>query len=312
MAKTKLGFSIKFIDKYFALMVRLKSPHILIMFLAAILVVGVALMSYFGKPQPPAQGPEPSFAGGAPIHVEDEEATYREPKPQSFAPEIPPPPREVKIPEEPTESELEEQRLAQLDLPSLMEEKGMKMGSPVFIRAFKEERELEVFLQTADGTFEHLRTYPIAAASGKPGPKFFEGDRQVPEGFYYSSQRSMNPNSTYHLAFNIGYPNEYDRAHGRTGSFIMVHGSNVSIGCLAMTDEKIEEIYALCQAALDVGQPFFRIHIFPFRMTDTRMQQAASSTHYPFWKNLKTGYDYFEENRTPPNVSVRNKLYVFE
>lgn len=122
----------------------------------------------------------------------------------------------------------------------------------------------------------------------------------------------MKPDSAFHLAFNVGYPNEYDRAHDRTGSFIMIHGSNVSIGCLAMTDAKIEEIYGLCQAALDKGQSFFRIHIFPFRMTEKRMQQATSSTHYDFWKNLKTGYDLFEKSRIPPNASVKEKQYAFE
>jgi len=218
----------------------------------------------------------------------------------------------IKLLEKPTAEELEKQRLADLNLPMLMKEKNMKVGSPVFIRAFKEERELELFLETDNGTYELLRTYPIAAASGKLGPKLEEGDSQVPEGFYFSSQQSMKPDSAFHLGFNIGYPNAYDRAYGRTGSFIMVHGSNVSIGCLAMTDAKIEEIYWLCQAALDAGQSFFRVHIFPFRMTEKRMQQAASSTHYPFWKNLKTGHDIFEITRTPPNSSVRDKQYFFE
>lgn len=218
----------------------------------------------------------------------------------------------LKPEKKPTAEELEAERLASLDLPTLMKEKNMKMGAPVFIRAFKEERELEVFLQKVDGTFELLRTYPIAAASGVLGPKLAEGDNQVPEGFYFSSQRSMKPDSDFHLAFNIGYPNAYDRAHGRTGSFIMVHGSNVSIGCLAMTDAKIEEIYGLCQAALDAGQSFFRVHIFPFRMTEKRMQKAASSEHYDFWKNLKTGYDIFENTKIPPEVNVREKRYVFE
>lgn len=218
----------------------------------------------------------------------------------------------IKPEKKPTPEELEAERQVLLDLPTLMKEKNLKMGAPVFIRAFKEERELEVFLQNDEGTFELLRTYSIAAASGRLGPKLAEGDNQVPEGFYYSSQSSMKPDSAFHLAFNIGYPNAYDRAHGRTGSYIMVHGSNVSIGCLAMTDEKIEEIYGLCQAALNAGQPFFRVHIFPFRMTEKRMQQAASSEHYEFWKNLKTGYDLFENTRIPPNAGVKDKQYTFE
>lgn len=192
-------------------------------------------------------------------------------------------------------------------------EKKLESGSPVFIRAYKEERELEVYVESkSTGKYELFRTYPIVAASGELGPKLGEGDGQVPEGFYFVGQRAMNPNSTYHLSFNIGFPNEYDRANGRTGSYIMVHGSTGSVGCLAMTDAKIEEIYTLCQAALDKGQPFFRVHIFPFRMTPERMAKAAGSPHLPFWENLKTGYDLFEKNKVPPDVKVREKLYVFE
>ncbi len=122
----------------------------------------------------------------------------------------------------------------------------------------------------------------------------------------------MNPNSSYHLSFNIGFPNAYDKALGRTGSFIMIHGSNVSIGCLAMTDEKIEEIYTICQAAHDGGQDYFRVHIFPFRMTEARMAKAAGNEWLPFWQNLKTGYDLFEKNKVPPDVTVEGKEYAFE
>ena len=133
----------------------------------------------------------------------------------------------------------------------------------------------------------------------------------MPEGFYVVPKGMMNPNSKYHLAFNIGYPNAYDRSLDRTGSAIMVHGSNVSIGCLAMTNEKIEEIYALCDKALDNGQPFFRVHIFPFRMTEERMAQAAGTQWEDFWKNLKEGYDLFENSRQPPDATVKGQRYVF-
>lgn len=191
--------------------------------------------------------------------------------------------------------------------------KTLESGSPVFIRAFKEERELDLYIESkSTGKYELFRTYPVAAASGVLGPKLAEGDRQVPEGFYFTGPDSMNPKSAFHLSFNIGFPNEYDRAHGRTGSFIMIHGSSVSIGCLAMTDEKIEEIYTLCQAALDAGQPFFRVHIFPFRMRSERMVKAAESPQILFWENLKTGYDLFEENKIPPNVAVKDNAYIFE
>lgn len=193
-----------------------------------------------------------------------------------------------------------------------LEEKKLVLGSPVFIRAFKEERELELFVKNkATGKYDLFRTYPIAAASGTLGPKLAEGDGQVPEGFYFTGRRGMNPNSQFHLSFNIGYPNAYDRAHQRTGTFIMIHGDSVSIGCLAMTDEKIEEIYILCDAALTAGQPFFRVHIFPFRMTEERLEKSAADPWHPFWQNLKTGYDHFEQTRIPPNTEVSNKQYVF-
>lgn len=199
------------------------------------------------------------------------------------------------------------------DLRTAIAEKKMAPGSPVFIRAFKEERELELFLENKDsGKYELLMTYPIAGLSGVLGPKLAEGDRQVPEGFYTVGPKAMNPNSAYHLAFNIGFPNAYDRANGRTGSYIMVHGSTGSIGCLAMTDEKIEEIYTLCEEAFEGGQPFFRIHIFPFRMTPERMAKASGEKWLPFWENLKTGYDLFEKNKVPPNTIVKGKKYAFE
>jgi murein L,D-transpeptidase YafK len=201
------------------------------------------------------------------------------------------------------------------DMKTALTEKNLELGSPVFIRAFKEERELELFVENKKtGKFELFSTYPIAAASGSLGPKLAEGDGQVPEGFYFVPPSAMHPNSRYHLAFNIGFPNKFDKANGRTGSFIMVHGSYVSIGCLAMTDEKIEEIYTVADAAHNGGQPFFRVHIFPFRMTEARMKKAADNPNLPFWKNLKTGYDLFEKNKIPPNAKVKDKdkQYTFE
>ncbi len=302
-------------------MIRLKTTFVILIVLPLLGMVGIALLRHHPISFHPKPEPKISENTDPPARIDGTKPT--QPKPTTRPPDIRISPSQKKdkpsilsdifMPEKkPTAAELETERLALLDLPTLMKEKKLKMGAPVFIRAFKEERELEVFLQTDDGTYELLRTYPIVAASGELGPKFFEGDSQVPEGFYFSSQQSMKPDSAFHLAFNIGYPNAYDRAHGRTGSYIMVHGSNVSIGCLAMTDEKIEEIYALCQAALDNGQPFFRVHVFPFRMTEQRMQKASSSEHYDFWKNIKTGYDIFEKTRVPPNTGVKDKQYTFE
>lgn len=194
-----------------------------------------------------------------------------------------------------------------------LEKDGLRFGDPVFIRIIKEERALELWIKEPEKkTFQLFRTYRIAAMSGKLGPKVKQGDLQAPEGFYYVPPAAMNPQSNFHLSFNLGYPNEFDRAHGRDGDFLMVHGNRVSIGCFAMTDKKIEEIYTLCDAALQKGQRFFRVHSFPFRMTEARMEEAVLDGWHSFWKNLKQGYDAFEKSKIPPNVTVDGKRYVIE
>ena len=139
-----------------------------------------------------------------------------------------------------------------------------------------------------------------------------QGDRQSPEGFYFVTPASLNPNSSYHLSFNLGYPNAFDRAHGRTGDYLMVHGDCVSIGCYAMTDEGIEEIYTLLQAALGGGQPFVGVHAFPFEMSKDNLDKFKDNPNYEFWQNLKQGWDLFEHTARPPNVEVKDKRYYFE
>jgi len=195
--------------------------------------------------------------------------------------------------------------------------KNLELGDPVFVRIFKEERQLEIWMRPdGRGRFVLFKTYPVANwGGGTLGPKLAEGDGQAPEGFYYVPPSRMKPDSRFHLAFNLGYPNSYDKAHGRTGSFLMVHGDNVSIGCYAMTDQKIEEIYLLAEAALAGGQPFFRVHCFPFRMTRERLARATASGKpwIGFWQNLETGYRFFESSRVPPDVGVdpKTKRYTF-
>ncbi|MFC1657215.1 L,D-transpeptidase family protein [Candidatus Moduliflexota bacterium] len=188
--------------------------------------------------------------------------------------------------------------------------RGMEYGSGIYLRIFKKSRELELWIEKG-GTFELFRTYPVCSYSGKLGPKVKTGDRQSPEGFYHIRPKSMNPYSRFHLSLNIGYPNAYDRAHGRTGSALMVHGNCVSIGCYATTDRKTEEIYALADAALGGGQEFFRVHIFPFRMAEGNMNKYEKSKWYTFWENLSEGYDNFEKEKRPPDVTVRGKKYHF-
>ncbi|MCK5688895.1 murein L,D-transpeptidase [Myxococcota bacterium] len=193
-----------------------------------------------------------------------------------------------------------------------LKKQGLSFGSAVYIRIFKEESQLEVWIQK-EKSFELFRTYPVCTwGQGTLGPKQKQGDGQAPEGFYFVKPAKLNPVSSYHLAFNLGYPNAYDRAHKRTGDFLMVHGNCVSIGCYAMTNEKIEEIYAIIDAALRGGQSLFRTHIFPFRMTAKAMQKHKKSVWFDFWTNLKEGYDTFENNgNTPPNVEVKEGRYIF-
>ena len=190
--------------------------------------------------------------------------------------------------------------------------KNLNFGAPIYLRVFKEEKKLEVWVKQTSH-FTLFRKYSICTYGfGSLGPKTRKGDGQAPEGFYYVKPDQLNPVSTFHLSFNLGYPNKYDRIHQRTGGALMVHGDCVSIGCYAMKDEKIEEIYAIADAALRNGQSFFRVHIFPFRMTNKNMQRHTNSKWYPFWQNLKEGYDFFEKKgNTPPNVEVKNKRYVF-
>lgn len=189
---------------------------------------------------------------------------------------------------------------------------GLRLGNPVYIRIFKEEKVLELWVQNST-RFKLFKSFPVCTwGPGALGPKTRTGDGQAPEGFYFVPPQALNPWSHFHLSFNLGYPNRYDRVHQRTGTYLMVHGRCVSLGCFAMTDPAIEEIYTFCAAAFRGGQPFFRVHIFPFRMTDANLAAHRPNPWYPFWLNLKQGYDAFEQNGfRPPNVDVENARYVF-
>jgi murein L,D-transpeptidase YafK len=193
-----------------------------------------------------------------------------------------------------------------------LEKKNMPKESPILVRLFKEESELEVWKQDTTGRFALLKTYPICRWSGELGPKIREGDRQAPEGFYTISPGQMNPNSSYYLAINLGFPNEFDRAWGRTGDFIMIHGICSSRGCYAMTDEQIGEIYALARESFFGGQQTFQVQALPFRMTPLNMARHRTNPNMAFWKMLKEGYDHFELTRLEPKVNVCEKRYVFD
>ncbi len=202
-----------------------------------------------------------------------------------------------------------EQPLAKETL-MLLGRKGMDSKSPIFVRIFKEESELEIWKARDDGRFYHFKTYPICNWSGDLGPKQRQGDKQAPEGFYTVTNTQMNPNSKFHVAFNLGYPNAYDRSRNRTGNFLMVHGKCTSAGCYAMTDALVEEIYALAREAFAGGQESFEVHAFPFRMTDANMKRHKKMKWVKFWKTLKPGYDHFETHRIPPTVAVCERRYI--
>ncbi|WP_442755081.1 L,D-transpeptidase family protein [Methylocystis sp. JAN1] len=197
------------------------------------------------------------------------------------------------------------------------------MGDPVFMRIFKQEGQLELWLKK-NGRYSLYKTFPICKWSGRLGPKLKEADYQSPEGFYSVSAKQLNPHSNYYRAFNVGYPNAFDRQNGRTGGLVMVHGACKSVGCFAMTDRGIEEIYGFVEAALKAGQKEVPVHIFPFRMTEANIARetgggwlafvggGGAQQWAGFWKNLKEGYDLFEQTGQPPVAFACGDHYEFD
>jgi len=197
-----------------------------------------------------------------------------------------------------------------------LEAAGLKLGAPILIRTFKQENTLELWLEPDPGEpYQLFETYPIRAWSGRLGPKLAEGDGQAPEGFYDVPTGRLNPASKFHLSFNLGFPNSYERSRSWTGSFLMVHGSDASVGCYAMGDAAIEEIYLIAKASLDASQRSFPVHCFPFHLTDDNLARSADSPWHGFWENLREGYDLFEQDRRPPQVSSSGRgdtaTYIF-
>src|ERR1700712_4331651 len=198
------------------------------------------------------------------------------------------------------------------ELLSLLRQKKMPKYSPIIVRVFKEEAELEVWKQDITGRFQILKTYPICRWSGDLGPKLKEGDRQSAEGFYTITPNLMNPNSNYYLAINVGYPNSFDKANDRDGSLLMIHGDCSSSGCYAMTDEQISEIYSLARDTFVGGRPSFQVQAYPFRLTPANLARHRNSPSLAFWKMLKIGNDHFETTHLEPKVDVCNRRYVFD
>lgn len=186
---------------------------------------------------------------------------------------------------------------------------GLRLGAPVLVRIFKNESELELWMQDG-GRFRLFATYPVCRWSGGLGPKQRRGDGQSPEGFYTVSKAQLNPNSRWNRSFNLGYPNVFDRAFGRTGDFIMVHGGCSSIGCFAVTNEAVGEIWKLVTAALSHGQARFQVQVYPFRMTAWNLALHGGTAWDGFWRDLKLASDLFEATGVPPKVSVCGRRYL--
>ena len=183
----------------------------------------------------------------------------------------------------------------------------------LLLRGFKAERHLEVWAATAaTGPLTHVATYEICYASGTAGPKRRQGDSQVPEGFYHLDY--FNQRSNFHLSFRVNYPNQSDRILGHKanlGGDIMIHGNCVSIGCLAMSDERIEELWVMAKSMHSLKRRVV-VHLFPTRDLAGLIEEEPESRHLEFWKNIKEGLELFEEKKTLPRIRVdRRGIYQF-
>lgn len=198
---------------------------------------------------------------------------------------------------------------APMSTPVSKELKKQLLGTPVYIQIFKEERTLELYGKIGN-EFRLLDTYRICNFSGGLGPKRREGDFKSPEGFYNVRLNQLKPDSRFYRAINVGFPNQYDRDHAYTGNYLMIHGDCKSIGCYAMTNAYMDEIFTYVNAALRNGQPQVDIAIFPFHMTDSNMQRHRYSSYASFWRELQPGYDWFARHHQPPTVNVISGSYV--
>jgi murein L,D-transpeptidase YafK len=192
-----------------------------------------------------------------------------------------------------------------------LEAKRLKMNSSVYLRIFKEENQLEIWVKSGE-KYSFFKSYNICFFSGGLGPKTQDGDGKSPEGFYTIEPIQLNPVSNYYLALNIGYPNKLETLKGYTGNAIMIHGHCVSIGCYAMTNEGIEEIYTIVYLAFKGGQKKINLDIFPFRMSQARMEIFSSNPNRAFWETLKPGYDLFNQKFVPTDPGIENSNYVFK
>jgi murein L,D-transpeptidase YafK len=197
------------------------------------------------------------------------------------------------------------------DLKKQMTDGGFDANTyEIYLRVFKYEKEVQVWMRNKSvDKFKLFKTYPICSSSGGLGPKRVQGDGQVPEGFYYIE--SFNPVSSYHLAMKVGYPNKSDskKATGSPGGDIMIHGNCVTIGCIPIQNDPIEELYILCVEAKDRKQNV-RVDMFPCKFTPEKVKALSekfSKDMNTFWETLKAGYDFFETNLAIPKFNIDAK-----
>jgi murein L,D-transpeptidase YafK len=179
----------------------------------------------------------------------------------------------------------------------------------IYLRAFKEEKEIELWGKNkSDPQFQLLKTYKICRSSGDIGPKRKQGDRQVPEGFYYIN--IFNPFSNFYLSLGINYPNKSDRilgVKGNLGGDIFIHGACVTIGCIPIKDEHIKELYIFCVEAKNNGQNKIPVTIFPTRLssanfTELQNKNPNENELIGLWTDLKKAYDLFNQNKDLPFI----------
>ena len=185
----------------------------------------------------------------------------------------------------------------------------------LYIRSFKYDSQLEVWARNSNKEpFTLFKTYKVCALSGALGPKRFEGDYQVPEGFYFIN--IFNPNSNYHLSLGINYPNASDKIKSKStniGGDIYIHGTCTTVGCIPLQNQQIEELYILTTCAYNGGQQFIPVHIFPINFNNKRsisvLQKATTDDDlYKYFTNqLKLVFDFFELNKKIPLIGVNKK-----
>jgi murein L,D-transpeptidase YafK len=193
---------------------------------------------------------------------------------------------------------------------SASESVGSTATSPVLLRIFKESKELELWRRTSNGRYALVKTYNICAYSGSLGPKLRQGDGQAPEGFYSIGPAQLNYESIRFVSLNTGFPNAFDRANGRSGSALMIHGGCDSAGCYAIEDQPAQEVFTAVRDSLKAGQKSVQLQIYPFRMSSWSLNSYRQNKNISFWQQLKIGYDKFESTHQPLDVTVENKHYV--